>query len=360
MPAHHPIFSRFQAFYGQVPAYSQPDFLGTMRRRQFVKDIHCSPVPTLQQIGPPEFDEEYFEWIDLLESVAAARGSYTMLDLGAGYGRWAVRAAFAVRQYWGVLPHHLIAVEAEPTVFGWMPLHFRDNGIDPALHTLIHGAVTPTPGDVLFYVGGPRGGPFDRTPDNWYGQSVTKDYELAEPSEPDGTYCGATVLRHKTGWRSIRVPSVTLAGLLQDLGQVDLIDMDIEGQELPVIRATIQTLDEQVKRLHIGTHGGGIALERIAPAAASAGADDYLAVHLDGIMGTCHGAKFMLVRRAQQIHPVIAGFAAPKAPGRALAAAHELEIPFPLDKVAHAHVDAEPAAIFAGAAGIGAQSAALD
>ena len=255
MPAHHRIFSRFRAFYGQVPAYCQPDFLGTMRRLQFVKDIHCSPVPTLQQIGPPEFDEEYFEWIDLLESVAAARGSYTMLDLGAGHGRWAVRAAFAVRQYWGLLPHHLIAVEAEPTVFGWMPLHFRDNGIDPALHTLIHAAVTPTPGDVLFYIGGPRGGPFDRTPDNWYGQSVAKDYDLAGRSEPDGTYCGAPVLRHESGWRSIRVPSVTLAGLLQDLGRVDLIDMDIEGQELPVIRSTIHALDKQVKRLHIGTHG---------------------------------------------------------------------------------------------------------
>jgi hypothetical protein len=31
--------------------------------------------------------------------------------------------------------------------------------------------------------------------------------------------------------------------------------MDIEGQELPVIRATIDALDKQVKRLHIGTHG---------------------------------------------------------------------------------------------------------
>jgi hypothetical protein len=62
-------------------------------------------------------------------------------------------------------------------------------------------------------------------------------------------------LRHESGWRSIRVPSVTLASLLQDLGPVDLIDMDIEGQELPVIRSTIQALDKQVKRLHIGTHG---------------------------------------------------------------------------------------------------------
>src|SRR5262249_50868987 len=125
----------------------------------------------------------------------------------------------------------------------------------PARHTLIHAAVTPTPGEVLFYIGGPRGGPWDLTPGAWYGQSVTKDYELAKPSEYDGTYHGRTVLRHESGWRAIHVPSVTLAGLLAGLGQVDLIDMDIEGQELSVIRSTIQALNAQVKRVHIGTHG---------------------------------------------------------------------------------------------------------
>jgi hypothetical protein len=35
---------------------------------------------------------------------------------------------------------------------------------------------------------------------------------------------------------------------------VDLVDMDIEGQELPVIQSNIQELNAKVKRLHIGTH----------------------------------------------------------------------------------------------------------
>jgi hypothetical protein len=43
--------------------------------------------------------------------------------------------------------------------------------------------------------------------------------------------------------------------LLKDLNRVDLIDMDIEGQELPSVRSTIEELDAKVKRLHIGTHG---------------------------------------------------------------------------------------------------------
>jgi FkbM family methyltransferase len=271
MRAHHPVISRFRGFRGQVPANCRADFLGTAQRLQFTKglDERIGPrgVRTREGdelLGPaefdekyldsPEFDEEYFEWIDLLESVVAAQGSYTMLDLGAGFGRWSVRAAFAVRQYHGILPYRLVAVEAEPTVFEWMKLHYRDNGLDPARHTLIHAAVTQAPGEVFFYVGGPRGGPFDLTADAWYGQSVTKDYELAEPSQPDEIYQGRTTLRHRSGWRSIRVPSVTLASLLEGLGQVDLIDLDIEGQELPVIGSAIAGLNAQVKRLHIGTH----------------------------------------------------------------------------------------------------------
>jgi hypothetical protein len=48
---------------------------------------------------------------------------------------------------------------------------------------------------------------------------------------------------------------VTPANLLEGFGQVDSIDMDIEGQEPPVIQSTNPARNEQVKRLHIGTHG---------------------------------------------------------------------------------------------------------
>jgi hypothetical protein len=63
------------------------------------------------------------------------------------------------------------------------------------------------------------------------------------------------VTKHVTGWRSIGVPSVSLSGILRQLDTVDLIDMDIEGEELPIVTANIKTLNQQVKRLHIGTHG---------------------------------------------------------------------------------------------------------
>jgi FkbM family methyltransferase len=254
MPAHHEVFSRFKPFSGKVPGGYGFDFLGTNTRRQFVADLYTYPEGFFLETPYPVIDEEYFEWIDLLESVVAAKGSYTMIDLGAGFGRWSVRAASAIKQYNSQLPYRLIAVEAEPVVFRWMGLHFEDNGLDPRRHCLMHAACSAAPGEALFYIGGPRGGPFDRTPDSWYGQSLVKDYDLAGGSVKDGQYCGFEVRRHEGGWRSINIHRVTLGSLLENQNQVDLIDMDIEGQELPVIHATIKEMDAKVKRLHIGTH----------------------------------------------------------------------------------------------------------
>src|SRR5262249_57868059 len=96
----------------------------------------------------------------------------------------------------------------------------------------------------------------------------------------------------------------------------------------------------------------GVALERIAPAAAAAGAHDPLGAHRHRVVRPARDAKFALARFAHEIHAVFARLPAPQAPRRALVPAHQLEIPFPLDHVAHAHIDAEAAAIFSRAAAI--------
>jgi FkbM family methyltransferase len=254
MPDHHPVFSHFKPFWMEFPGGYAVDLLGTKIRGEFGAGLTVYPAG--RNVTPnATCDEEYFEWIDLLESVVAARGSYTMIELGAGFGRWALRAAFAVKQHHHPMPCRLIAVEAEPVVYQWMHLHFNDNGIDPTRHCLIHGAICEVPGDVPFYIRGPRGGPFDRSPNNWYGQFLAQPHDLSCESVEDGEYSGFPVRRHMSGWRSIRVPGVTLACILKDLEQVDLIDMDIEGQELPAVRSNIEELNAKVKRLHIGTHG---------------------------------------------------------------------------------------------------------
>jgi FkbM family methyltransferase len=256
---HHEVFSRFRRYSGKVPAGYQVDFLGTLISDKFNPGLRgVSPYPdgtTVQEVRYPLPDEEYFEWIDLLESVVAASGSYTMIELGAGFGRWAVRAAYAAQRYNPKLRCRVIAVEAEPTVYGWMREHFLNNGIKPSRHTLLHAAVTDEPGEVDFCIGGPRGSEYDLPPNAWYGQFLTKGSTAFGECRPDGKYCGFQVMLHTSGWRSIRVPGVSLESLLQKLRRVDLIDLDIEGQELASLTSGAAQLDAKVKRLHIGTHG---------------------------------------------------------------------------------------------------------
>ena len=120
----HPVFEEFSPYSGPVPEGCQIDFIGAITRCEFVEISR--PFPSEVQLAYPSVDEEYFEWIDILESVSLARDRYTMLELGAGYGRWAVRAATALRRR-GIQQCHLVAVEPEPLHFRWLQQHLCDN-----------------------------------------------------------------------------------------------------------------------------------------------------------------------------------------------------------------------------------------
>lgn len=207
-----------------------PNFLGVHTRRMFTQNmpkVATTIPPSCEQFVQskwPPVCEEYFEWIDLLEAVCQANQTFTMIELGAGYGRWLVNAAAALRQR-GHHDFRLIGVEAEPTHFQWMKLHFAENGLDPNQHWLIEAAIATHQKGAWFSVG---------RPDGWYGQSVVSSPKV----------CPATQ----------RVKTVTLDSILARCDQVDLLDLDIQGLEYDVLAAARKKLHRKVKRVHIGTH----------------------------------------------------------------------------------------------------------
>ncbi len=137
--AHHAIFGRFRCWEGHVEPGFSVNFLGVKTRVAFVSPS-SSPRGEFVQTRLPSFDEEYFEWIDILEAVNAAQNTFTMIELGAGYGRWLANAAAGLRQI-GSIPLRLMGVEAEPTHFLWMKQHFLDNGLNLAEHGLLRAVV---------------------------------------------------------------------------------------------------------------------------------------------------------------------------------------------------------------------------
>jgi FkbM family methyltransferase len=199
------------------------------------------------QTDYPPFDEGYLEWIDVLEAVVAADESFTMIELGAGWGRWLMNAAAAVLQR-NPLPIHLIGVEAEPTHFRWMQQHFADNSVDAASLTLIEAAVAAGHDRVRFQVGDPSA---------WYGQAI--DFSQLTATPPPSllqriqTFLGRRAPPSEPA--VVEVRAVSLPSILQGLHRVDLIDLDLQGVEADVLESAQGGLAKKVKRVHIGTHG---------------------------------------------------------------------------------------------------------
>jgi FkbM family methyltransferase len=231
---HHPVFEHFPPL---AQATFDVGYLG-VRTRQYFHD--SSPVGrALAPAGnePPVVNNEYLEWIDVLESVTQASGQFVMIEGGAGWGRWLVRAARALEHVSG-LPYHLIAVEAEPTHFAWLRIHLRDNGIDLNFCDLHHAALAARGGEALFLTG---------KPDEWYGQRIIEAEELREVADEDTD--------------TVVVPTLTLGSLIRDLDHVDLVDLDIQGAEAEVLANASVELDTKVRRVHVATHSEDVETE---------------------------------------------------------------------------------------------------
>ena len=250
-PTCHPAFDLLSAYTGSPEPGFEIDFLGIRTRCEYSAGAIITAMPVHTTVDP---HEDYFEWIDLLESIIAAKGQYTMMELGAGYGRWAVRAAAALRQLGG-LPFQLVAVEGEPRHYRWLQQHMSDNQIHPPACTLIRGVVSDHREGVLFYVGSPSGDGDE--PASWYGQCIIQGYETVEETLPE-RYEGQDVVKLKSSWKAVETPSYVLTDILPETDRIDLIDMDVQGEELKVVSAAIDALDRRVARLHIGTHSRDI------------------------------------------------------------------------------------------------------
>lgn len=168
---------------------------------------------------------ELGDWQAMLDAIEDANNRLTMLELGAGIGRWVVHAISALRRYRPELKYRFIAVEAEPTHYRWLKQHARTNGRRRWSRTggcrTIEAAVSGRAGRDEFFVGDAR---------RWYGQALVR---------PENQTADAPVTQVRT---------LTLSSLLRPLGAVDLIDLDIQGAELEVLTEAAPVLG-QVRRV---------------------------------------------------------------------------------------------------------------
>jgi len=227
-------YRRYKRWQGHVPAEHFVDFVGQMSERKFEIGSRPDPLPARFERASYPPPGESLKWTAVLDAIDAARNRFVMLDGGAGYGRWLVGAAFAIRQRSLPLDTLLIGIEAEPTHFTWLRSHFIDSGLDPDHHRLIHGAIGAADGEASFMSG---------KPGETYGQLVVTPDHLQD------------------GFTTIRVPCFSLSTILYDIDRVDLVIFDVQGAEAYTIIQAADTMNRKVARINVNTHSEEIELE---------------------------------------------------------------------------------------------------
>jgi FkbM family methyltransferase len=245
-PAHHPVFDHFERWKGPDEIDFDHNFLGVRTRFAFFLDKEQwqrrpRPSDPIHDPGYPGVDNEYFEWIDVLETVLDAKDRFTMVELGAGYGRWLSYGAAAARAIG--LDYALVGLEAEPTHFRWLAEHLRDNSIPADRCTLVEAAVDSDDGWVDFWVGDSI---------NWYGQRIESQTPTGRPGLRDRLVRTRDAVTRRRSLRRVR--ALSLRSVLAEFELIDLIDVDIQGAEVDVLTAAPEVLDAKVKRVHVGTH----------------------------------------------------------------------------------------------------------
>jgi FkbM family methyltransferase len=231
---HHPVILAFAGEPQKSDETFEIDFVGARHRRRFFN-------PAIEGCPKGEWgpwmrpgDGEYFEWIALLAAVEAAQQRFTMVELGAGWGRWLLRGAAAARLRGKAF--RMVGVEADPDHFEWMKVALADNSVAPADCALFHAAVAGRSGTVWFQSGNPA---------SWYGQAVIDEAYARELLEK-GSVPAETVRRRET---------VTLEAVAAGLNAIDLLDMDIQGAEAEVVESSLHILDRKVTAAFVSTHG---------------------------------------------------------------------------------------------------------
>lgn len=225
------------------------DFLGTRTRAEFVRGLKGGNVEDYPL--PANFHATALEWAGALAAVNEAVDQVCAVELGAGWAPWLVSVARAAKLR-GIDKLRLVGVEGSKKHCEFMAAHFRDNGVDPLEHRLLHGVVGPRDGTAEF--------PVLADPSIDWGTAA-----LLETPSGVGTGLRRRVrrLRSLLGGRADKsateiLPCFSIPTLLAPFHQVDLMHIDIQGHEFVVISAARQVMRQKVKRLVVGTHGRAI------------------------------------------------------------------------------------------------------
>jgi hypothetical protein len=186
---------------------------------------------------PANWHADVAEFGAALRAVDLAGDTFTAVELGCGWACW-LNITGAVARTRG-LDVRLIGVEGDAGHVRFAHESLAENGFTEQQFTIHHGVASSKEGWALF----PRQ---ERPGVNW-GLEALSDVPTARMSdlERSGDYA--------------RLRQIPLDALLPaDRDQIDLLHVDIQGAEFPLLPDSISFLRERVAFVLVGTHGRSI------------------------------------------------------------------------------------------------------
>jgi len=185
------------------------------------------PVPI-----PANWHADIAEWGAALRAVDLARGRFTVVELGCGWGCWLNNTGVAARRTG--LDVRLVGIEGDEGHLGFAREALASNGFAPAAYALHHGIAAGAKGVALF--------------------PIQPEAGVAWGLEPVFDASAAEQAAAVASGRYAALPMVSLPALAEDLGRIDLLHVDIQGGEAELVAASLPALARHVAYLVIGTH----------------------------------------------------------------------------------------------------------
>lgn len=240
-------FEQFAKKASKLESQFTYDFMGTKSDMKF----NAAKGGTGgKQLPPPN---GMVEFNSLLWAVETSGEKFTVAEMGAGFGIWALRGASAARNI--DKKFEIIAVEGEITHYEWLIEHCTNNDIKPKDHELLHGVVGASDGFCLF--------PLASKPDTQWGLRALNvseaEIENIEASNrlmlnANGTYS----LKKHPQLEYASAKSYSVEKLIKKHKIVDFMHFDIQGSELDAITANIESINKKVRMMYIATHSTAI------------------------------------------------------------------------------------------------------
>jgi len=181
---------------------------------------------------PANWHADMAEWAAALRAVDLAQDTFTVAELGCGWGCWINNTGVAARR--AGLKVQLIGVEGDEGHVQFAQECCAANGFSPDQLTIYRGVAAASSGTALF--------PNAKT--------SGENYAL----EPVFAANSKQLKTARASGNYDELPMIPLAQVVGPHKKLDLLHIDIQGGEVDLIKNSLKVLRERVAYMVIGTH----------------------------------------------------------------------------------------------------------